>query len=77
MNRPIKCNEKTKLITATLETALKYVARHNPHEYLWADQICINQLESEERAQQVNIMGAIFQGNELEAPIHDRCQRHH
>ena len=63
MERPITCNGRKKLITATLESALRHVVRHNPHDYLWADQICINQLDSKERSQQVNIMGAIFQGN--------------
>ena len=68
MERSITCNGKKKFITATLETALRHVAQHNPHDYLWADQICINQLNREERAQQVNIMGAIFQGIGLKKP---------
>ena len=65
MERPITCNGKTKYITVSLETALKHVVKHNPHDYLWADQLCIDQLNGEERAQQVNIMGAIFQGTEI------------
>ena len=50
MERSIVCDGKKKYITGTLELALRHVAKHNPHDYLWADQICINQLNGEERA---------------------------
>ena len=58
----IICNGRSMVITATLGAALKHVTQHNPHEYLWADQICINQQDADERSQQVKLMGAIFQG---------------
>ena len=75
MERSITCNGKKKLITATLETALKYIATHNPHDYLWADQICINQSNKEERAQQVNIMGAVFQGTGLKEVYSEEAKK--
>ncbi|KAH7381471.1 heterokaryon incompatibility protein-domain-containing protein [Phaeosphaeria sp. MPI-PUGE-AT-0046c] len=47
-------------ITATLQAALPYIVGSCSTGYLWIDQICINQDDILERAQQVSIMGNIY-----------------
>ena len=47
-------------ITDTLRTALPHVARSCYTEYVWIDQICINQEDPHERGRQVAIMGRIY-----------------
>jgi hypothetical protein len=54
------CNDKQLLITRTLQVALHSAAKHNPFAFLWVDQICINQLDNKERAQQLKIIGLVF-----------------
>lgn len=47
-------------VTASLGTALRNL-RHDTQSYLlWADALCINQEDVEERNQQVSIMGRIY-----------------
>ena len=58
----IQCNGKTLGITRTLDEALRHVAPHNTLDWLWVDQICINQNDLEERAAQVKHMSMIYTG---------------
>lgn len=58
----IYINEQEMSIRLNLWLALKYIARSNV--LLWADALCINQDDVEERAQQLAIMGDIFAGAE-------------
>lgn len=61
--------------TPNLALALRYLPRHWQAKYLsrppstelrvWADAVCINQCDLEERAGQVQLMGGIFSGAEL------------
>lgn len=48
------------LITASLAEALGVVPRIAPSEYLWIDQVCINQADDKEKNHQVQIMGEIY-----------------
>jgi hypothetical protein len=47
-------------ITTNLHAALERFRSLPPPEYLWIDQLCINQADDEERSRQVNMMGSIF-----------------
>lgn len=47
-------------ITATLHSALLHIRLKNDPARLWADAICINQSDVEERNQQVRQMGAVY-----------------
>ncbi|MCJ1328098.1 WD repeat-containing protein jip5 [Thelotrema lepadinum] len=56
----ILCNEQPKHITPNLELAVKRV-RHEKHAiHIWADQLCIDQSDFDERSQQVLIMAQIY-----------------
>lgn len=57
---PIKCDGKTLYITVNLRNSLLAVRRLDMARALWADSICINQADNEEKAQQVSIMAEIF-----------------
>ncbi|KAG0647797.1 Heterokaryon incompatibility protein [Hyphodiscus hymeniophilus] len=56
----VKVNGQTLFITQNLHMALVRVLRWNQRLYLWADGVCINQLDNEERSSQVAIMGEIY-----------------
>ncbi|KAH8895496.1 hypothetical protein GQ53DRAFT_641392, partial [Thozetella sp. PMI_491] len=56
----IDCNRETLAITASLDYALKRVFNWKPDLVLWADGICINQEDMDERASQVKLMGEIY-----------------
>ncbi|KAK1831041.1 heterokaryon incompatibility protein-domain-containing protein [Podospora conica] len=47
-------------ITDSLAEALRELPRIAPSEYLWLDQICINQADDTEKNHQVQIMGEIY-----------------
>lgn len=57
---PLLCNQKELQITHNLAEALDMSLRANPNEYLWVDQICINQKDNEEKAAQVSKMTLIY-----------------
>lgn len=57
---PLTCNGKVLQITHNLAEALDMSLRANPNEYLWVDQICINQKDAEEKAAQVSKMTLIY-----------------
>ncbi|KAH8780786.1 heterokaryon incompatibility protein-domain-containing protein, partial [Hyaloscypha finlandica] len=59
-SRLIKVNNEAMYITASLDSALRHLRdRHRPR-LIWADAICIDQDDPEERNQQVNQMGWVY-----------------
>lgn len=59
-NDKITCNNKTTHITANLSEALRRVRDSAESRALWADSICINQENDEEKGHQVGLMGQIY-----------------
>jgi len=59
--RTVFINGKTLDITATLDSALRHIREPKRELKIWADGICINQSDVEERNIQVQQMGAIYQ----------------
>ncbi|KAE8390434.1 heterokaryon incompatibility protein-domain-containing protein [Aspergillus alliaceus] len=57
---PIKVNGKTLVITANLFLALRELRLVDRDRILWADAICIDQSNAEERGHQVQQMGTIY-----------------
>ncbi|TPX13350.1 uncharacterized protein E0L32_006323 [Thyridium curvatum] len=59
---PIKCNGKEMVITFVLEEALRSLAvlDRGDVEWLWIDQVCINQSDDQERGTQVDMMRDIY-----------------
>lgn len=58
--RPILCNGKTHHVTMNLYHALTELRRQNLITPLWADQICINQHDSDEKIAQLGIMVDVY-----------------
>ena len=58
--RPIHVNDNLHYITSNLEAALHRAIEINRDRLVWADAICINQRDLEEKASQVNLMASIF-----------------
>jgi hypothetical protein len=58
--RPIQINGHKKFITSSLETALRHLRKKDEDLIIWADAICINQDDIEERGSQVQIMSEIY-----------------
>lgn len=63
LTTPLQCTgNKPLYITPTLHEALRNVATHLlDQEFIWVDQICINQQDLKERSQQVMMMKDIYQ----------------
>ncbi|KAB5515502.1 heterokaryon incompatibility protein-domain-containing protein [Coniochaeta sp. 2T2.1] len=57
---PLICNGMEMQITQNLSEALHMTLRVNPYEFLWVDQICINQEDNAEKAGQVKRMALIY-----------------
>ncbi|CAH0027410.1 unnamed protein product [Clonostachys rhizophaga] len=57
----IECNKVTLGITANLASALGQLRYRDKPRQLWADAICINQQDIEERNQQVQKMGHVYE----------------
>jgi len=58
----ILCNGREYYINTSLALALKRIRHVSERRVLWADAICINQDDDEEKGHQVKQMGRIFQG---------------
>lgn len=56
----IACNGMRLEITSNLKDALRSFRRPDVHRFVWADAICINQRDVEERNHQVRLMRKIF-----------------
>lgn len=60
---PILCSDKELWISSNLAQGLREIrASRLCHEWLWVDQICINQKWADERTRQVQMMHSIFAG---------------
>ena len=59
--KTMTCNGKNFAITKNLDLALHHLRRTDVSIMLWVDQICINQDDLQEKGQQVNLMGTIYQ----------------
>lgn len=57
---PVTVNGETFFITTNLFAALKHLRQPDMEISLWIDSICINQLNTKERTQQVTQMGKIY-----------------
>jgi hypothetical protein len=57
---PILVDEKELLITVSLGTALLYLRDPRIPRYLWADAICINQNDNDEKSIQLTQMGEVY-----------------
>ena len=67
LNKEVLANGSVINITTNLHTALRYLRRSDRPRVLWADGICINQRNIDERAFQVSIMGDVYRkGRELQ-----------
>ncbi|GFG16213.1 hypothetical protein IFM5058_07846 [Aspergillus udagawae] len=53
-------NREGILITQQLYAALRRLRYHNKSRFVWADQVCINQMDKDEKSQQVRQMGDIY-----------------
>ncbi|KAF1829194.1 HET-domain-containing protein [Decorospora gaudefroyi] len=60
----IKVNGKELFITKSLETALRHLRHPSEPVTLWIDQICIDQKNDQEKAEQVGQMGRIYRAAE-------------
>ncbi|KAL2045707.1 hypothetical protein N7G274_002138 [Stereocaulon virgatum] len=61
-NQTIKCNGKPLAITTSLQLALRRLRFYPPRiRALWADAICINQKDIDERNQQVRLMRRVYE----------------
>jgi hypothetical protein len=58
-DRKIKCGKYSISITSNLWSVLRHVRSNRPRE-LWADSICIDQANLEEKSRQVAMMGDIY-----------------
>lgn len=58
------CNDTKVLVPQNLIHALERLRRPHARRILWADAVCINQQDLDERGQQVSIMRPIFQSAE-------------
>ena len=56
----ISCHGKCLKLTSNLESALRHIRSEKEVTNLWVDQICINQMDLEERSQQVSLMSSIY-----------------
>jgi len=65
-SRSIFVNDTKFQITENLYKALMRIRRLTEKRILWVDQACINQIDNNERGQQVALMGNIY-GNSLRA----------
>lgn len=59
--KSIKCNGKIFQTTGNLYTALQHLRQPDATVNLWIDQICINQNDIKEKAQQIVLMSKIYQ----------------
>lgn len=58
--REIRVNNTPLMVTRNLEEALPQLRHPTEKRYLWADAVCINQNDIDERGDQVSEMGQIY-----------------
>ncbi|KAF2247335.1 hypothetical protein BU26DRAFT_520526 [Trematosphaeria pertusa] len=59
-SHPLHCDEGKVFITPSLDEALRRLRLSDRVRVLWADGVCINQADVQERGQQVKLMGSIY-----------------
>ncbi len=59
--KSISCNSIQHHIPASLELALKFIRHTAGRRALWADSICINQNDNEEKGHQIKQMGRVYE----------------
>lgn len=59
-NKEIEVNKDTTMLTTSLHTALRYLRKPHESRMMWADGICINQNDVNERSSQVGMMCEIY-----------------
>lgn len=62
---PLTVNGRDVPVTINLESALRYVRDKTEPVVLWADAVCINQDDEEEKGRQVSLMGSIYREADL------------
>lgn len=60
LTKQINANGSTIATTESLHTALRYLRWDSVPRVIWADALCINQLDIDERSSQVGMMGDIY-----------------
>jgi hypothetical protein len=58
--KPVNLNQRHFQVTTNLHAALSQLRNPFIDRYLWADAICINQEDKEEKAEQIQLMYKIF-----------------
>ncbi|PMD31063.1 HET-domain-containing protein, partial [Hyaloscypha variabilis F] len=58
--RSISIDGRRLEITASLDSALRYIRDHRRVLHIWADGVCINQKDTHDRNRQVRLMGDIY-----------------
>ena len=67
LNNEIVANGRVIKTTKNLHTALRYLRNSDEPRLIWADGICINQSDLDERSSQVGMMGDVYRrGKELQ-----------
>ena len=61
-NQIVICDDRILKITQSLASALKRMRLRSQPRALWADSICINQVDKKEKGQQVALMANIYRG---------------
>ena len=61
LNKEIVANGSSMKITKNLHTALRYLRNTDGPRVIWADGICIDQWDLDERSSQVGMMGDVYQ----------------
>jgi len=59
----ILCNDRVVKISSNLEQALKHLRLADTERVLWADALCINQHDDDEKSEQVKRMTLIYSVN--------------
>jgi hypothetical protein len=63
-SRSIRCSKGRIALTPNLEEALLHIRFPDRRRVIWADAICVNQSDLQERSQQVRLMGDIYRNAE-------------
>ncbi|KAE9371116.1 HET-domain-containing protein [Stipitochalara longipes BDJ] len=58
---PIVCDERIVKVTVNLADALRHIRDHTEYKFVWADAICINQVDNEEKGHQVKRMRKVYE----------------
>lgn len=60
IRQTVRCGDKAARITTNLFNALRHLRDPTQRRSLWADALCINQEDIQERSRQVQLMGTIY-----------------